>query len=141
MAERTLCIIKPDGVENNVIGKIVDRIENEGFAILGLKRAKLNRPTVEAFYAVHKERPFFADLVEYMTSGPVVLIALEAENAVAKWREVIGATDPAEAADGTIRKLFGKDKGTNTVHGSDSAENGRIEIGMFFSESELIEQQ
>jgi nucleoside-diphosphate kinase len=139
--ERTLCIIKPDGVENGYIGKIVDRIENEGFAILGMKRAKLNRPTVEAFYAVHKERPFFADLVEYMTRGPVVLIALEAEEAVAKWREVIGATDPAEAADGTIRKLFGKDKGTNTVHGSDSPENGRIEIGMFFSESELIEQR
>lgn len=141
MAERTLCIIKPDGVEKGYIGKIVDRIEGEEFAILGMKRAKLNRPSVEAFYAVHRERPFFADLVEYMTRGPVVLIALEAENAIAKWRELIGATDPAEAAEGTIRKLYGEDKGTNTVHGSDSPENGRIEIGMFFSESELIEQR
>lgn len=141
MAERTLCIIKPDGVEKGYIGKIVDRIEGEEFAILGMKRAKLNRPSVEAFYAVHRERPFFADLVEYMTRGPVVLIALEAENAIAKWRELIGATDPAEAAEGTIRKLYGQDVGTNTVHGSDSPENGRIEIGMFFSESELIEQR
>jgi nucleoside-diphosphate kinase len=141
MSERTLCIIKPDGVEKGYIGKIVDRIEQENFTILGMKRARLHRPTVEAFYAVHRERPFFGDLVEYMTSGPVVLIALERDGAVAHWREVIGATDPADAAEGTIRKLYGEDKGTNTVHGSDSPENGRIEISMFFSESELIEQR
>jgi len=139
--ERTLCIIKPDAVEKKYIGKVVDRIEQEGFAILGVKRARLSRPTVEAFYAVHRERPFYHDLCDYMTSGPVVLIALEAEGAVEKWREVIGATDSRKAAEGTIRNLYGVDMSQNAVHGSDSPENGRIEIGMFFSESELIEQR
>jgi len=141
MTERTLCIIKPDGVENRNVGKIIDHIEAAGFTILGMKRTKLNRATVEAFYAVHKERPFYGELCDYMTRGPVVLIGLEAENAVVKWRELIGATDPAEASEGTIRKLYGKDKSENTVHGSDSPENGRIEVGMYFSESELIEQR
>ncbi|MFH0882546.1 MAG: nucleoside-diphosphate kinase [bacterium] len=139
--ERTLCIIKPDAVEKKCIGNIVDRIVQEGFAILGMKRARLNRPTVEAFYAVHRERPFFGDLCDYMTDGPVVLIALEADGAVDKWRKVIGATDSREAEEGTIRNLYGVDKSQNAVHGSDSPENGRIEIGMFFSESELIEQR
>lgn len=139
--ERTLCIVKPDGVKNGVVGKIVSRIEEEGFSILGVKRARLAKEVAEAFYAVHRERPFFRDLVDYMTSGPVVLAALERDDAVAHWRKVIGATDPAEAEEGTIRKLYGTDKGTNTVHGSDSAENGRIEISMFFSERELIDQR
>lgn len=139
--ERTLCIIKPDAVEKKYAGNIIARIEEEGFTILGLKRARLNRPTVEAFYAVHRERPFFGELCDYMVGGPVVLIALEAENAVDKWRKVIGATDSREAEKGTIRNLYGVDKSQNAVHGSDSPENGRIEIGVFFSESELIEQR
>lgn len=139
--ERTLCIIKPDGVEKNVVGRIISRIEDEGFTILGLKRARLTRPVAEAFYAVHRERPFFADLVQYMTSGPVVLAALEREDAVKHWREVIGATDSREAAEGTIRNQFGVDKSQNVVHGSDSPENGRIEVGMFFSERELLMQR
>ncbi len=138
--ERTLCIIKPDGVEKGNMGNIVARIEKENFNILGLKRARLTRADAEHFYAVHHERPFFGELVEYMTRGPVVLIALERDNAVDHWRTVIGNTDPQKAEDGTIRKLYGEDIGTNTVHGSDSAENGRIEVGVFFSETELINQ-
>lgn len=139
--ERTLCIIKPDGVKNGHIGEIITRIENEKFNILGIKRARLTSPVAQHFYAVHKERPFFNDLVSYMTSGPVVLIALERDNAIKHWRDVIGATDPAEADEGTIRKLYGIDKEKNTVHGSDSVENGIIEISVFFSERELIEQK
>jgi len=139
--ERTLCIIKPDGVANKVMGKIIARIEDEQFAILGMKRTRLAKEQAEDFYSIHKERPFFGELVEYMTSGPVVVIALEHENAVNHWRTVIGATNPAEAAEGTIRKLYGKDVGTNTVHGSDSAENGSLEISKFFAEAELIRQR
>lgn len=139
--ERTLCIIKPDGIRKNVIGKIVSRIEEENFTILGLKRIRLTVPMAEDFYSIHRERPFFGELVEYMTSGPVVVIALEHEDAVNHWRTVIGATDPAKADEGTIRKLYGTDIGENVVHGSDSAENGRLEIGKFFSESELIAQR
>lgn len=139
--ERTLCIIKPDGVDSKVIGKIVARIEDEGFTILGMKRARLSKAVAEDFYAVHSERPFFGELTTYMSSGPVVLIALQREDAINHWRTVIGATDPAEAADGTIRKLYGRSKGENTVHGSDSVENGILEIGKFFSEMELIEQR
>jgi len=139
--ERTLCIIKPDGVANGFIGKIVSRIEEEDFVILGMKRARLTKEEAEDFYSIHRERPFFGELVEYMTSGPVVFIALEREDAVNHWRKVIGATNPAEAAEGTIRKLYGKDVGTNTVHGSDSAENGCLEISKFFTESEIIRQR
>ena len=139
--ERTLCIIKPDGIENGHVGEIITRIEREGFSILGMKRTRLSRSAAEHFYAVHRERPFFADLVEYMISGPSVLIALERDNAVEHWRKVIGATDPEDADEGTIRRMFGVDKGRNTVHGSDSAENGRLEISIFFSERELIEQR
>lgn len=138
--ERTLCIIKPDGLEDGHIGEIITRIEREGFHILGIKRSRLSRAVAEHFYAVHREQPFYHDLVVFMTRGPVVLIALEHENAVDHWRSIIGATDPAEAAEGTIRNLFGRNKGENTVHGSDSPENGRIEVAVFFSESELIEQ-
>lgn len=139
--ERTLCIIKPDGLENGHSGEILTRIEREGFSILGMERTRLSRDTAEHFYAVHRERPFFTELVDYMISGPCVLIALERDNAVEHWRKVIGATDPAEAEEGTIRKMFGVDKGKNTVHGSDSAENGRLEIAVFFSEKKLIEQR
>lgn len=139
--ERTLCIIKPDGVKRNLIGKIVTRIEEEGFTIRGMKRIRMSKAVAEDFYAVHKERPFFAELTQYMSSGPVVVIALERDNAIEHWRKVIGATDPAEAADGTIRKMHGVNKGENTVHGSDSPENGWLEISKFFSEKELIDQK
>lgn len=135
--ERTLCILKPDAVKKNVIGEIVAMLTDNGFNILGMKMLHLAQRDAEAFYAVHKERPFFGDLVEFMTSGPVVTIALEKENAVADYRTLIGATDPAEAEEGTVRKRFASSKGENAVHGSDSVENGKIEIGFFFAESEL----
>lgn len=141
LMERTLCIIKPDGLDSGVVGKIITRIEEEGFTILAMKRARMSRAVAEHFYAVHKGRPFFDDLTAYMSSAPVVLIALERENAIAHWRKVIGATDPAEADEGTIRDLYGRSRGVNTVHGSDSPENGRIEVSEFFSEAELIQQR
>ncbi|GBE29250.1 MAG TPA: nucleoside-diphosphate kinase [Bacteroidetes bacterium] len=139
--ERTLCIIKPDGVKSKVIGKVIDRIEQEGFSILGMKRARLSKASVEDFYAVHSKLPFYGELCDFMSSAPVVLIALEREDAIAYWRKVIGATDPADAAEGTIRKMYASSKGENTVHGSDSVENGILEISKFFSEKELIEQK
>ena len=135
--ERTLCIIKPDAVRKNVIGEIVAMITERGFDILGMKMLHLSPRDAGAFYAVHSERPFFNDLVEFMTSGPVVTIALQKENAVADYRELIGATDPAEAEEGTIRKRFASSKGENAAHGSDSVENGRLEVSFFFSEREL----
>lgn len=141
MTERTLCIIKPDGVGNGHIGEIITRIEREGFTILGMKSARLDRATAEHFYEVHRGRPFFEDLCDMMSGDRVVLIALERENAVEHWRSVIGATDPAEAEEGTLRALYGVDKGKNTVHGSDSPENGMREVAVFFSERELIEQR
>ena len=134
---RTLCIIKPDAVKKNVIGEIIAMITEKGFSILGLKMLHLSQRDAGAFYAVHAERPFYNDLVSFMTSGPVVVIALEKENAVADWRALIGATDPAEAEEGTIRKRFAASKGENAVHGSDSEENGRNEVAFYFSESEL----
>lgn len=135
--ERTLCIIKPDAVRKNVIGEIVAMLTEGGFSILGMKMLHLSQRDAGAFYAVHSERPFYNDLVEFMTSGPVVTIALQKENAVADYRTLIGATDPAEADEGTIRKRFASSKGENAVHGSDSVENGRIEVAFFFSEREL----
>ncbi len=135
--ERTLCIIKPDAVKKNVIGEIVAMITDRGFRILGLKMRHLAQRDAEAFYAVHKERPFYGELVEFMTSGPVVTIALEKENAVADYRALIGATNPAEAEEGTVRKKYASSVGENAVHGSDSVENGQIEVAFFFSESEL----
>lgn len=135
--ERTLCIIKPDAVRKNVIGEIITMITEKGFSILGLKKLHLSTRDAGEFYAVHKERPFYNDLCEFMTSGSVVVIALEKENAVADYRELIGATDPAEAAEGTVRKRFAASKGENAVHGSDSVENGRNEISFFFAEREL----
>ena len=134
---RTLCIIKPDAVKKNVIGEIIAMITEKGFSILGLKMLHLSQRDAGAFYAIHAERPFYNDLVSFMTSGPVVVIALEKENAVADWRTLIGATDPAEAEEGTIRKRFASSKGENAVHGSDSEENGRNEVAFYFSESEL----
>ncbi len=129
--ERTLSIIKPDGTERNLIGKIVNRFEEEGLRIAAMKKVRLSRPEAEGFYAVHKDRPFFGELVDFMVSGPVVIMALEGDNAIAKNREIMGATNPAEAAEGTIRKLFAKNIGENTVHGSDSPETAKTEINYF----------
>lgn len=136
--ERTLAILKPDCVRKNLQGEVLARIQKAGFKVLALKSVRLTPLTAGAFYAVHKGRPFYDGLVAFMSSGPCVPIALEKENAVADFRTLIGATDPAEAANGTIRKLFADDKGENIVHGSDSPENGRIEVGFFFSEAELV---
>lgn len=136
--ERTLCIIKPDAVRKNVVGEIVTMLTEAGFRILGLKMLRISQNDGENFYDVHRERPFFGGLVEFMSSGPVVAIALEKENAIADYRTLIGATDPAEAAEGTVRKRFASSKGENAVHGSDSVENGLREISFFFAERELI---
>ena len=138
MANRTFTIIKPDSVRKGNFGKIISRVEAEGFRILGLKKVALSQRQAEGFYAVHRERPFFKDLVKYMTSGPVYVAALERDNAVAHLRKVMGATDPAKADAGTIRKDFGESIEQNAIHGSDSDDNARIEIGFFFAESELV---
>jgi nucleoside-diphosphate kinase len=135
--ERTFSIIKPDGVRKNVIGPIITKFEENGLRVAGAKMRLLSRHEAEGFYAVHKERPFFGELVDFMTSGHVLLMVLEGENAIAKNRELMGATDPAEAADGTIRKLYADSKGENTVHGSDAPETAATEIAWFFTESEL----
>ena len=137
MIQRTLCIIKPDAVKKNLQGNIIQKISDSGFKILGMKMLNLANATAGKFYEVHKERPFYKELCSFMTSGPVVTIALEKENAVADYRTLIGATDPAEAAEGTIRKLYADSKSENAVHGSDSEENGRNEVAFFFAESEL----
>lgn len=139
MTERTLAILKPDCVKRNLMGKVLGRIEAAGFRILSLKTVRLTKETAGGFYAVHRERPFFNDLVAFMSSGPCVPIALEKENAVADFRALIGATDPRDAAPGTIRKDFAASKGENIVHGSDSPENGGIEIAYFFAEKEVVE--
>ena len=136
--ERTLCIIKLDGVRNNNIGNIVAMIQAAGFRILGMKLTRISPDVAGAFYAVHKERPFYGELVNFMSSGAIVPIALEKENAIADWRALVGATDPAEAAEGTIRRAYATSKGENAVHGSDSVENGLNEVAFFFAESELI---
>lgn len=135
---RTFAIIKPDAVQNGHAGKIVAHLQDAGFRVLGMKLTQISRPQAERFYEVHRERPFYGELVEFMSSGPSVVMALEADNAVQKWRDTIGATDPAEAAEGTIRKLYAENKGRNAVHGSDSDENAAIEIGFFFSGTELV---
>jgi nucleoside-diphosphate kinase len=136
--ERTLCIVKPDAVEKRAQGSIIQRLLEEGFRVVAMKQTTLSRATAEGFYAVHKARPFFDELCTFMTRGPVVIVALERENAVQHYRNVIGATDPAKAADGTVRKLFGANVGENAVHGSDSVENGRSECAYFFAGHELI---
>ncbi len=138
MSNRTFTIIKPDSVRKANTGKIIARLESQGFRILGLKKATLSRKQAEGFYAVHRGRPFFGSLVEYMTSGPVFAAALERDNAVAHLRKVMGATDPAKADQGTIRKDFGESIEQNAIHGSDSDENADIEIGFFFAASELL---
>jgi nucleoside-diphosphate kinase len=137
-AERTLSIIKPDATRRNLTGAINDRLEKAGLRIVAQRRLQLTRPQAEAFYAVHRERPFFASLCSFMTSGPIVVQALEGEGAVAKNREVMGATDPAKAAAGTIRKDFAESIEANSVHGSDSAENARAEIAFFFAGVDIV---
>jgi len=134
--ERTLFIVKPDAVERNLIGKIVAHVEGEGFRVVHARLARLTRAEAEGFYAEHKERPFFGDLVAYMTSGPVLLTGLERDDAVKKLRDVVGATDPAQAAPNTVRKVFGIDKQRNSVHASDSLPSAERELKFFF-ENEL----
>ena len=136
--ERTLCIIKPDAVKKKVQGSIIQMILDAGFTIRGMKLIQMTKEQAQKFYEVHKERPFYGELVSFMTSGPVIPIALEKENAVADYRSLIGATDPAEAEEGTIRKKFAGSKAENAVHGSDSVENGKIEVEFFFPGKELV---
>jgi nucleoside-diphosphate kinase len=135
---RTLAIIKPDAVAAGNAGKIIAHLEENGFRMLGLRLTRLTRERAGEFYAVHRERPFYPELVEFMTSGPVIPIALERDDAVATLREVIGATDPAEAAEGTVRKLYAESKGRNAIHASDSDENARREVAFFFAEPDLV---
>lgn len=136
--EFTLIMIKPDAVKRGHTGAILKRIEEEGFRIRGMKYVSLTKAQAEMFYIVHKERPFFGELTQFMASGFIVAAVLERTNAVAHWRKVIGATDPAEAEDGTIRKLFAASKGENAVHGSDSRENAKLETSFFFNALELV---
>jgi len=136
--ERTLTILKPDCVRKQLIGAVIDKIERAGFRVVAMKKTKLTAQTAGEFYAVHSQRPFYGELVEFMSSGPCVPMILEKENAVADFRTLIGATDPAEAAEDTIRNLFADSKGENIIHGSDSAENAQIEAGFFFSTEEAV---
>lgn len=136
--QRTFGIIKPDAVQAGHAGEILTIIEQNGFRVLGMKMRRISKPEAEAFYAVHKARPFFPGLVTFMTEGPVVLLALQREDAIAKWREVMGATNPANAAEGTIRKRFAENIERNCVHGSDAPETAAEEIPFFFSTAELL---
>lgn len=136
--ERTLSILKPDATRRNLTGKINARFEEQGLRIVAQKRLFLSTDQAERFYGVHRERPFFRDLVTFMTSGPVVVQVLEGDNAIAAYRDVMGATNPDNAADGTIRKLFARNVGENSVHGSDSAENAAIEIAQFFTDDQIV---
>jgi len=136
--QRTLSIIKPDAVEKQHTGKIIDRLLTEGFRIVALKQLHLSLAQAEGFYYVHRERPFFGELTEFMSRGPIVVMVLEREDAIAKYREVIGATDPAKAADGTLRKLYGANVGENALHGSDAEETAKFEIGYFFAGLETL---
>ncbi len=136
--ERTLSIIKPDATRRNLTGAIIDRLERAGLRVVAQKRLRLSREQAESFYAVHRERPFFDSLCSFMTSGPVVVQVLEGENAIARNREVMGATDPAQAEPGTIRKDFAENIEANSVHGSDSTETAVREIAFFFSEIEIV---
>jgi len=135
--ERTFSILKPDATANNITGAVNAMIESAGLRIIGQRRIQMSKAQAEKFYEIHKERPFFGELVAFMTSGPVVVQVLEGENAVAKYREVMGATNPANAAEGTIRKTFSKSIDANTVHGSDSLDNAKIEIAQFFTDADI----
>ena len=136
--ERTFGIIKPDAVAAGQSGRILAMVEEAGFRILGLRMTRLRREQAEQFYAVHREKPFFEGLVRFMTEGPIVVMALEREDAIRKWREVMGATNPASAAEGTIRKRFGSNIERNAVHGSDAPETAQTEVRFFFSTAELV---
>lgn len=135
---RTFSIIKPDATARNLTGAVNKVIEDGGLRIVAQRRIRMTQGEAERFYGVHSERPFFGELVEFMTSGPVVVQVLEGENAVVRYRDIMGATNPSEAADGTIRKLFAKSIGENSAHGSDSDENAALEIAQFFSESDIV---
>jgi nucleoside-diphosphate kinase len=136
--ERTFAIIKPNAFADGNSGKILARIYQEGFTVVGLKKLYLSKVEAEGFYHVHKERPFFGELTDFMSSGPCIVMVLEAEGAIKKWRDLMGATNPAEAAEGTLRKLYGKDLGENATHGSDAPDTAAFEIGYFFSGLELL---
>ena len=138
MNNQTFAIIKPDAVRNGYSGKIIDRMINSDFKILGLKLIRMTKSQAEGFYEIHKDKPFFSELTDFMSSGKCVVIALKKEDAVNKWRELIGATDPAEADEGTIRRDYASSLGENAVHGADSNENAAREIGFFFSDTEII---
>jgi nucleoside-diphosphate kinase len=138
MTERTFSIIKPDATRRNLTGKVNAVIEDAGLRIVAQRRIHMSKAQAEKFYEVHKERPFFGELVEFMMSAPVVVQVLEGENAVARYREVMGATNPAQAADGTIRKLFAESVGENSVHGSDSLENAKLEMVQFFTDADIV---
>jgi nucleoside-diphosphate kinase len=136
--ERTFAIIKPNAFADANSGKITSRIYEEGFKIVGIKKLYLSKVEAEGFYYVHKERPFFAELTDFMSSGPCIVMVLEAENAIQKWRDLMGATNPADAAEGTLRRQFGASLGENATHGSDAPETAAFEIGYFFSGLELL---
>ena len=138
MTERTFSIIKPDATKRNLTGKINAVIEDAGLRIVAQKRIRMTDAQAKKFYEVHKERPFYGELVEFMTSGPVVVQVLEGDNAVARYREVMGATNPEQAAPGTIRKLYANNVGENSVHGSDSLDNAKLEIAQFFTDAEIV---
>jgi nucleoside-diphosphate kinase len=138
MVQRTLAIIKPDAVQRRLAGRILSRIEEQGFQIRAMRRVHLTRPDAEGFYAVHRERPFFGSLTSFMSSGPAIVMVLEAEDAIRKWRTLMGATDPAKADPGTLRKDFAESIERNATHGSDAPETAAYEIGYFFSGVELI---
>ncbi|HEX7887045.1 MAG TPA: nucleoside-diphosphate kinase [Phenylobacterium sp.] len=138
MTERTFSILKPDATRRNLTGKVNAVIEDAGLRIVAQRRIKMSKAQAEKFYEVHKERPFFGELVDFMTSAPVVVQVLEGDNAVARYREVMGATNPAQAADGTIRKLYAESVGENSVHGSDSLENAQLEIAQFFADADIV---
>ena len=139
MAERTLAIIKPDAVQRHLTGRILQRVEDEGFLVRGLRRIHLSKPQAEGFYAVHRARPFFASLTEFMSSGPSVVLVLEAPDAIRKWRTLMGATDPAKADAGTLRREFAESIERNATHGSDAPETAAVEIGYFFAGIDLVE--
>lgn len=136
--ERTFAIIKPNAFADGNSGKILNRIYEEGFKVVGIKKLYLSKVEAEGFYYVHRERPFFAELTDFMSSGPCIAMVLEAENAIQKWRDLMGATNPAQAAEGTLRRQFGKSVGENATHGSDAPETAAFEIGYFFSGLELL---
>jgi nucleoside-diphosphate kinase len=136
--EKTLAILKPDAVERNLIGRILERIEGKGFNVVAMKMAQLSQCEAKGFYDVHKERPFFGDLTSYMSSGPVILLVLSKDNAIKEWRDLMGATNPADAAEGTIRKDFAVNIEKNSTHGSDAPDTAAFEISYFFSQTEIV---